>query len=221
MAFNFAEKYRTPVILLMDEVIGQMREKVELPAPGQIEVIDRQHPHEPPEWYFPYAETPSDVPPMASFGQGFRYHITGLFHDRAGFPTQRLDEINPWITRVFRKIERNLQDIILVEGEGLEDARTVVVAYGCTARAAQQALHMSRRHNVGLLVLKTIWPFPEEQVLEASRGARRVVVPEMNLGQLALEVERIVGRNKVVRVNRADGEMITPDQIVKAIEMRE
>ncbi len=220
-AFNLSERYRTPVIVLTDEVIGQMREKVILPAVDDIEVIDRQHPHEPPEWYFPYAETPSDVPPMASFGQGFRYHITGLFHDRAGFPTQRLDEINPWITRVFRKVDRNLDDIVLTEGEGLEDARTVVIAYGCTARSAQQAIHLSRRHNVGVLILKTIWPFPEEQVLEATRGARRVIVPEMNLGQLALEIERVVGRNKVLRVNRADGEMITPDQIVKAIEMKE
>jgi len=220
-AFNFAEKYRTPVILLTDEVIGQMREKVTLPALDSIEVVDRQRPHEPPEWYFPYAETPSDVPPMAPFGEGFRYHITGLLHDRAGFPTQRLDEINPWVERIFRKIERNLDDIILTEGELLEDARTLVVAYGCTARSAQEAVRMGRRHTVGLLMLKTIWPFPEEQVLAAARNARRVVVPEMNMGQLALEVERVVGRNKVVRVNRADGEMITPDQILRAIEARD
>ena len=201
----------------MDEVVGHMREKVVLPALESVKVVDRPKPDVPPEWYFPYAETLSDVPPMASFGEGFRYHITGLFHDRAGFPTQRLDEINPWITRVFRKIDRNLGDIILTEGEGLDDARTLVIAYGCLARSARQAIRMCRRHTVGLLILKTIWPFPEEAVVEAAHGARRVIVPEMNLGQLALEVERLVGRNKVVRVNRADGEMITPDQILRAI----
>ena len=103
-AFNISEKYRIPVILMMDEVIGHMREKITLPDADAIEVVQRSQPTVPPEWYVPYDEA-SDVPAMASFGDGFRYHITGLFHDRAGFPTQRLDEINPWITRMFRKIE--------------------------------------------------------------------------------------------------------------------
>lgn len=220
-AFNFSEKYRTPVILLSDEVIGHMRERFEFPQQGSYEVIDRMLPNVPPEWYYPYAETASDVPPMASFGEGFRYHITGLFHDRAGFPTQRLDEINPWIQRVTRKIERNKADIVLTEWVGREDPRTLVVAYGCTARSAKHAVHMSRRQTVGLLVLKTIWPFPKDEVLEAAHRAQRVIVPEMNLGQLALEVERLVGRSKVRRVNRADGEMITPEQILRAIEYKE
>jgi len=220
-AFNFSEKYRTPVILLMDEVVGHMREKVVLPESHDVEVIARPRPNVPPEWYYPYAETTSDVPPMASFGEGFRYNITGLLHDRAGFPTQRLDEINPWITRVFRKIERNLSDIIITERESIDDARTLVIAYGITARSARHAIRMCRRQSVGLLVLKTIWPFPKEEVLLASHGVRRVIVPEMNLGQLALEVERLTGRDRVVRVNRADGEMVTPDQILRAIQFRQ
>jgi len=225
-AFNFSEQYRTPVILLMDEVIGHMREALDISALPIPEVVDRPGMDVPPEWYFPYDETPSDVPPLVSFGEGFRYHITGLIHDRAGFPTYRQDEINPWWRRFFAKINRNLDDIVLYSTDGLEGAaeysraRTVVIAYGSTARAAAHAVQMARarRYKIGLLTLKTIWPFDEELIERLAGGAHRVIVPEMNLGQLALEVERVVGRSKVVRVNRVDGELIPPQQILDAIE---
>lgn len=218
-AFNMAEKYRTPVILLMDEMIGHMREKVELPSPEAIEVVERVSTSVPPEWYKAYENTPSDVPPMISFGQGYRYHITGLFHDERGFPTQRLDEIDPWIARVFRKIERNLRDILIYETDGIEDAEIVVIAYGATARSARHAVKQARArgYKVGFLRLGTLWPFPEEVVERAAERIHRVVVPEMNLGQLALEVERIVGRRKVMRVDKANGEMITPQEVLDAI----
>lgn len=219
-AFNFSEKYRTPVILLMDAVVGHMREKVELPAAETIEIMHRLGTDVPPEWYFPYDDTPTDVPPLVNFGEGFRYNITGLTHDRAGFPTERLDEINPWLTRVFGKIDRHVNDITLLSQDGTEDANTLVVAYGSTARAAQMAVKLARarRRKVGLLKLLTLWPFPESIVEHLADDVRSVVVPEMNLGQLALEVERVVGRRKVHRVNRADGETITPRQILQAIE---
>jgi 2-oxoglutarate ferredoxin oxidoreductase subunit alpha len=219
-AFNFSEKYRTPVILLMDEVIAHMREKVELPSAEMVEVTERIGTNVPPEWYFPYEETTSDVPPMISFGEGYRYHMTGLMHDRAGFPTLRLDEINPWLTRVFRKIERGLGEIVMTEEEWTKNARTVVVAYGCTVRSARHAVRMARdkRYKVGLVKLLTIWPFAEEIIERVAHTARRIIVPELNRGQLALEVERVAGRNKVRRVNRADGEMLTPEQILAAIE---
>jgi 2-oxoglutarate ferredoxin oxidoreductase subunit alpha len=221
-AFNFSEMYRTPVILLMDEVIGHMREPVDLPNFESVARVDRLSTDVPPEWYKPYGDSISDVPPMANFGSGYRYHITGLFHDVMGFPTQRLDEIDPWIERVHRKIERNLGNIILVEEDGLEDANEIVVAYGATARSARHAVRLARqrRHKVGLVVPLTIWPFPEEIIGSIARAARRLVVPEMNLGQYALEVERVAGRHKVVRVNRANGEMITPQMILEAIEGR-
>ncbi|MFH1929281.1 MAG: 2-oxoacid:acceptor oxidoreductase subunit alpha [Chloroflexota bacterium] len=221
-AFNFSEKYRTPVILLMDAVLSHLREKVETPPQNMIEVIGRPQTNVPPEWYFPYQEMDSDVPPFVSFGEGFRYHITGLMHDKAGFPTQRLDEIHPWLDRVFGKIQRNLDDILLWEEDGTDDARTLVIAYGSTARSARQAVRMARarRHKVGLVKLLTIWPFAEEVIARVAGNARRVIVPEMNLGQLALEVERIVGRRKVRRVNHADGEMIRPQEILHAIEER-
>lgn len=221
-AFNFSEKYRTPVILLMDEVISHMREKVDLPDFDTVTRLERMGTEVPPEWYKPYGDTVSDVPPMADFGSGYRYHVTGMLHDVQGYPTQRRDEISPWVERIHRKISRNLADIILLEEDGLESSSTVVVAYGATARSARHAVRLARqrRHRVGLATLLTLWPFPEEDIARIGHLAKRVIVPEMNLGQLALEVERVAGRQKVVRVNRADGEMISPQQILDAIEGR-
>jgi 2-oxoglutarate ferredoxin oxidoreductase subunit alpha len=219
-AFNLAEKYRTPVIVLMDEVVAHMREKVSFPEIGQEDIVNREMPTVPPEWYEPFGNPPSDVPPLAPFGEGYRYHITGLLHDPRGFPTSRLDEIQPWLERVFRKIDRNLEEICLWEEDGIEDARVLVVAYGSTARSARQAVKIARARygrKVGLLRLKTLWPFPEVVVERAAEHVQRVIVAEMNLGQIALEVERIVGRSKVLRIGRADGRMVTPGQIVDAM----
>ncbi|MDA8217814.1 MAG: 2-oxoacid:acceptor oxidoreductase subunit alpha [Dehalococcoidales bacterium] len=221
-AFNLAEKYRTPVILLLDEVVAHMRERTVLPPLAEVEVLERPKPAVPPEWYFPYEEMDSDVPPLAAFGEGYRYHVTGLFHDRAGFPTLRSDEINAWLDRVFRKIELNTADIVKTQAEFMDDARMVVIAYGSTARAARQAVREARSHGrrVGLLKLLTIWPFAEEAVEQAAHAARRLVVPEMNRGQLLLEVQRAAkGHAEVVGVNRADGGVITPQQILQALEV--
>lgn len=219
-AFSLSERYRTPVVLLLDEVVGHMREGVQLPDYDMVQRVERAQTLVPPEWYKPYENLPSDIPPLIPFGTGYRYHITGLHHDELGYPTERPDEINPWQERVFRKIERNLSDILLYDEDGTKDARTLVVAYGATARSARHAVELARQHGrrVGFLKLKTLWPFPEEVVEEAAEGTRRVVVPEMNLGQLALEVERVVGRRKVRRVNRADGEMLKPAEILAAME---
>jgi 2-oxoglutarate ferredoxin oxidoreductase subunit alpha len=219
-AFNLAEKVRTPVFVLLDEVVGHMREKVELPEPDSVHVVNREMPTVPPEWYEPFGNPPSDVPALAPFGEGYRYHITGLLHDPRGFPTSRLDEIQPWIERVFRKIEHNASEIVMWEHDGDDDARVVVIAYGSTARSARQAIKMVRARygrKVGLLRLKTLWPFPEEEVERIGEQAQRIIVAEMNRGQIALEVERLVGRRKVLRVGRAYGQMVTPQQIIDAI----
>jgi 2-oxoglutarate ferredoxin oxidoreductase subunit alpha len=219
-AFNFAERYRTPVIVLMDGVIGHMRERVELPDPATVEQVERQGTTVPPEWYKPFENFSGDVPPLVPFGEGYRYHITGLHHDERGYPTARLDEIQPWLERIFRKIESSLSDILLYDHDGVADAATLVIAYGATARAARSAVDMARERGrkVGFLKLKTIWPFAEEVVEHAAARLHRVVVPELNRGQLALEVERVVGRHKVRRINRADGEMIQPAEILATIE---
>ena len=220
-AFNFSERYRTPVIILMDEVVGHMREPFDADAIAAVEVLDRPGTDVPPEWYFPYDDA-HQVPPLVSFGQGYRYHITGLAHDRAGFPTYRQDEINPWWERVFAKLDDNLDEIVQYDADGVEGAHTVVVAYGATARAAARAVKMARARGqcVGLVVVKTIWPFYDALLEKLVGGAHSVVVPEMNLGQLALEVERVLGRARVRRVSRVDGELIAPQQILDAIEAR-
>jgi 2-oxoglutarate ferredoxin oxidoreductase subunit alpha len=223
-AFNFAERYRTPVIMLMDELIGHMRERIVLPDPETLKLEERTDTRVPPEWYKPFENSPEgpniDVPPLVPFGEGYRYHITGLHHDERGYPTSRLDEIQPWIERIFRKIDRSLSDILLYEAEGIEDADTLIIAYGGAARAARHAVKMARERGrrVGFLRLKTIWPFAEEVVGNAAARLHHVVVPELNRGQLVLEVERVVGRQKVQSVNRADGEMIRPAKILAAIE---
>jgi 2-oxoglutarate ferredoxin oxidoreductase subunit alpha len=219
-AFNYAEKYRTSVFVMMDEVVGHMREKVDLPDSSTVPIVNREMPTVPPEWYEPFGSPPSDVPALAPFGEGYRYHITGLLHDARGYPTSRVDEIQPWVDRVFRKIERNLDDILLWEEDGIDDARVVVVSYGSTARSARQAIKIARARygrKVGLFRLKTLWPFPESEVERIGDSVQRVIVAEMNLGQVALEVERLLGRKKVLRVGRADGQMVAPDQIVDAI----
>jgi len=218
-AFNLSERYRMPVILLMDEIVGHMREGIEIPDNDHIERVERAETLVPPEWYKPYENYSFDVPPLIPFGEGYRYHITGLHHDERGYPTQRPDEINPWLERVFRKIERNLSDILLYERNGVKGAEIVVIAYGAAARPARHAVELARQsgHRVGFFKLKTLWPFPEKAVERATEEANSVVVPEMNRGQLVLEVERVVGRNKVHRVNRADGEPLKPDEILAAI----
>jgi len=222
-AFNFSERYRIPVILLMEEIIGHMRERVVLPDPATIEREARLQTTVPPDWYKPYENYPTDVPPMVPFGQGYRYNITGLHHDVRGYPTDRPDEIRPWLRRMRLKIERSLSDILLYEENNQQDedgVEILVIAYGSVARTAHHAVEMARKRGskVNFLKLQTIWPFAEEVVEHAAEGINRVIVPEMNLGQLALEVERVLGRQRVHRVNKADGTMLRPNEILAAIE---
>ncbi|HHS98469.1 MAG TPA: 2-oxoacid:acceptor oxidoreductase subunit alpha [Chloroflexi bacterium] len=219
-AFNLAEQYRTPVILLMDEVVGHMREGVDLPDYDTVERVERGQTLVPPEWYKPFENVPTNIPPLIPFGEGYRYHITGLHHDERGYPTERVEEIEPWLERIFGKIQQGLSEILLYDAEGVEDADVLVVAYGITARSARHAVRHARQHGrrVGLLRLKTLWPFPEEVVVEAAARVDRVIVPELNMGQIALEVERVVGREKVRRITRATGELIQPSEILAIIE---
>ncbi len=219
-SFNFAERFRSPVILLLDEVVGHMRESAILPDPESVEAENRELPQVPPEWYEPFGEAPNDVPPLAPFGEGYRFHVTGLLHDRRGFPTDRVDEIQAWVDRLFRKIDNHMAELALYDTDGPRDAGTLVVSYGATARSARHAAVMARAmhgRKVRLLRLVTLWPFLEEVVLEEAENARRIVVAEMNRGQIAAEIERLVGRQKVVRVGRSDGRLVTPGEILDAI----
>jgi 2-oxoglutarate ferredoxin oxidoreductase subunit alpha len=218
-AFDFSEKYRTPVILLTDEIIGHMREPVELPDFKTIRLPEYRL-TQPGQEYVAFRNAPGDVPPLASFGIGYRYHITGLFHDQIGFPTQRMDEIDPWLERVNTKLEKHLDDICLLEEDDQPGAKVAILSYGASARTGRHALKQARLagKKVNMLTLLTVWPFPEAQVEAWGDKVERIVVPEMNLGQLAYEVERVVGRRKVRRVTRANGEMVTPQMVLEALE---
>lgn len=216
-AFNFSEKYRTPVIILSDEVVAHTREKIYLPHPGEIEVLDRIRPNTPPEWYIPYEDNPRGVPPMGIFGDGYRYHVTGLIHDVRGFPTQRPDEIVPFMNRLFRKINQHFYDIQLVEQETTEDAEVLIIAYGSVARSARRSVREARNRGVkaGLLQLVTLWPFPRQIVEPLLRRVRAVLVPELNMGQVSREVKRInQGATRIETLNRIDGNLITPAEIL-------
>jgi 2-oxoglutarate ferredoxin oxidoreductase subunit alpha len=218
-AFELSEKYRTPVILLTDEIIGHMREPVDLPDLKTIHLPEYRVTHKDGP-YIPFRNEPGDVPPLANFGIGYRYHVTGLFHDERGFSTQRLDEIDAWVERVNTKLDKHLEDILLVEQDFEPGARTAIVSYGASARASRHAMKLARARGlkVNLLTLLTLWPFPEAAVEALGDQVDRIIVPEMNLGQLAYEVERMVGRRKVTRVTRANGEMVTPQMILDAVE---
>ena len=220
-AFNHAERFRTPVILLADETVAHMREKVTLPAPERVEVINRRRPLEPPDWYIPYKTDGSQIPRLADLGQGYRYHVTGLVHDLRGFPTRRPDEAEAFYQRLFQKISRHFTDLELVKGFGLEEAEYLIIAYGCTARAAQAAVRLGRERGlkIGLLQLLSLWPFPRRPVEQALIGKRLCLVPELNMGQLSREVKRVNdGRTHVYRHSKLDGTMITPAELLRRIK---
>ena len=215
-AFNLAEKHRVPVIILSDEVVAHTRETFVPPPPGEIEVFDRLKPTVPPEWYRPYEDTGTGVPPMAAFGDGYRHHVTGLTHDERGFPTQRSDEIDALVRRHFRKITQGFHEIQRVENFMLEDAEIAVIAYGSVARSARRAVLEAREHGVkaGLLQLITLFPFPRRCVEKVLKQCRAVLVPEMNIGQISREVKRVQrDSSRVETLNRVDGSLITPREI--------
>jgi 2-oxoglutarate ferredoxin oxidoreductase subunit alpha len=224
-AFNFSEKYRTPVILLLDEVIAHMREKVEIPAPEDVEVVNRKKPTVPPEEYLPFKPDEDGVPPMANFGEGYPYHITGLIHSEKGLPISDSQQIDHFIRRIHDKIQKNIKDFLIYEEYLLEGADTALIACGSVARAAERTVKLAREKGlkVGLLKLITVWPFPDEIINKLAQKISLIIVPEMNLGQIVLEVERASkGKCRVVPYGRVDGELINPIEILGKIreEMR-
>lgn len=215
-AFNLAEKYRMPTIVMLDEVIGHMREPMRIPLSSEIEIIDRVKPTCAPEDYFPYDHTDNDLNPMASFGEGYRFHVTGLNHDRTGFPTSDPEWVQADEERLLRKIERNRDDIITYEEKYLDDAEVAVISFGAVARSTRNAVKRLREEGVKVGYFRpiTIWPFPEERIAELAKQVDRIIVAEMNLGQIILEVERCTkGQAEIEGVNLVSGELITPGAI--------
>ncbi len=219
-AFNLSEKYMMPVILLVDEVVAHSTEKVVLPDPGGIELFNRKQPTESPGEYLPYRETDDGIPVLARFGTGYRYNVTGLCHDETGFPTNNPEKIEKLIRRLTDKIERHRKDITHCHKIMLEDADVAIFAYGSVARSARRAVFLCREAGIkaGLIEPTVLWPFPSDEVLETAEGVKAFVVAEMNLGQMAREVELASKcRVEVHRLNRVDGRLITPQQVVEKV----
>jgi len=222
-SFNLSEKYRVPVVLLLDEILGHMHEGFRIPDESEIEIVDRAKPTVPPEEYFPYDDSKGDVPPLAPFFTGYRYNVTGLNHDKSGFPTTNPHLIQRDMERQRRKIYNNLDDILWWSEYKLDDAEIALVAFGSIGRSSQAAVDLAREEGipVGMFRPITLWPFPEDQVRALATRVKRILVPEMNMGQLVLEVERVVaGRCEVVPVNKVGGVPIDPPEIVEAIKAR-
>jgi 2-oxoglutarate ferredoxin oxidoreductase subunit alpha len=219
-AFNLAEKYRVPVILLLDEIIGHVNEKVVLPSKDQIEIWDRVKPDVSPGQYLPYQETESDIPPFVSFGEGYRFHVTGLVHDQTGFPTNNSVQIDRLLKRLNRKIDRYRDEIIDLVEEKDEGAKIGIFSYGSTSRSARRAMIWAREKGIKIHFIrpKVIWPFPDKEVRAMGKAVDYIIVPELNLGQIAHEVEWAVGGQcEVMKINRIDGEPINPQQIFDVI----
>lgn len=216
-AFNLAEKYRTPVILLTDEITGHMREKIEIPDPSEVEIYDRKRPDQG-EDYKAYKVCEGDiVPKMADFGSGFRYHVTGLMHDETGFPSNSTKNAGVLMDRLMDKVSLYKEDIIDFEAVEMEDAEYAIVAYGGTARTAKAAIKKLRAEGikVGLFRPISLWPFPEEALHAYSKNLKDILVTELNYGQIKLEVERVVKGNAPVRFfGKANGEIITPEDLI-------
>ena len=220
-AFNLSEKYRTPVMVMPDEIVAHMRERIVFPEQGEIEVIPRKTPTVPPEQYKPYDTSFGDVPPLAAFGSGYKFHVTGLNKMQDGFPTTKADIVQAEEERQVRKVEANVDDIVTFEEYLLDDADVVVVAYGSTSRSARYAVNVAREQGIkaGMFRIKTFWPFPDKQIKALAGKIKGIVIPEMNLGMCSLELERCAqGKVPVLGIFRVDGEPINPDQILDKIK---
>ena len=226
-AFNLSEKYRLPVLVMTDAEVGHMTEKVVIPPPGEVEIVNRPQVRKgdvEPDRFRIYRDRSKGgngyVSPMTVAGEGYRFHVTGLTHDERGYPAMNA-EANEWnVARLIEKIRANRDDIIQIEEQNLDDAEVVVVAYGISARTSLWPIQQARQEGirVGYLRLITVWPFPEERIRNLAKGIRAFVVPEINMGQIALEVERCAaGQALVLGVNRPGGDILEPDKVLNTI----
>ncbi len=217
-AFNLSEKYRLPVFVLTDAFVGNMIEKVVVPE--KIEIFNRVKPDCEPRDYLPY-DNSCLVPPMAMFAQGYKVHATGLTHDEHGYPSTESETQNKLVRRLVDKVRKNLDDIVAVEQIGMRGAKTVIISYGVTSRIIPDVLKKAQRQGVklGHLRLITAWPFPEKEIAQLSEKVDRWIVPELNMGQFAAEVQKAsAGRAEVVSIDHAGGDIFHPETIYERIE---
>jgi 2-oxoglutarate/2-oxoacid ferredoxin oxidoreductase subunit alpha len=221
-AFNLAEEYRVPVLVMLDEVVGHMTEKVVIPPAEQIKVTERRYTAKKPgEFRLFEPAAGSLVPEMVKAGDGYHVHVTGLTHDERGYPAMNVPTHEKMQLRLRDKIVENAHKFVRYEAKNLEGAEVAVVSYGITSRIAERAMQMAREKGVkvGSFRLITAWPFPEKEIVDLSKKVKAFVVPELNLGQMALEVERVVaGRCRTVPVHHVGGTVHNPEVILKAIE---
>jgi 2-oxoglutarate ferredoxin oxidoreductase subunit alpha len=219
-AFNLSEEYRTPVLVMMDECVGHMTEKVVIPRAEEIKIFPRRYTSLPPAEYRPFRPGPDGIPEMVKVGEGYRIHVTGLTHDEQGYPAMDWRAQDKLVGRLVRKIRDHGNRIARCEERGLEDANVVVVAYGITSRVAQRAIQMARAEGLraGLLRPVAVWPFLEKRVRELAQRVKAFVVVEMNFGQMVYEVERCAGEQaSTLLVPHGGGTVHDPEEILKAI----
>lgn len=219
-AFNLSEFYRVPVIILTDETVGHMHEKVVIPAADQIKVVPRNNYSGPREDFRPYKFNSQGGHPMTRAGDGYRFHITGLTHNEKGYPVVTAEQNKVVVTHLMEKINGNADAIVRLEEDQIEGADVVVVSYGITSRIAVKAIQDARKEGikVGSLRMITIWPFCEKRIRELAGKVKTFVVPELNYGQMVYEVERCAaGKSKVISVNHCGGAVHDPEEILEAI----
>jgi 2-oxoglutarate ferredoxin oxidoreductase subunit alpha len=224
-AFNLAEKYRTPVLVMTDAEVGHMTEKVVIPSPEETEIIDRPQVRRgdvAPDHFRIFRDGNGNgyVSPMAVAGEGYRIHVTGLTHDERGYPGMNAQTQEWNVERLINKIRMHRGDILQVEEQHLEDAEVIVVSYGISARTSLWPIELARQEGirVGYLRLVTVWPFPEERIRELAKGIRAFVVPEINMGQIVREVERCAaGQAHVFSASRPGGDILEPEHVLDVI----
>lgn len=219
--FNLAERYRVPVLFMMDECVGHMTEKVVIPKPDEIEITTRRLTKLAPEKYLPYKTNGDLVPEMIVAGTGYKIHSTGLTHDERGYPVMTPGTQDQLVKRLCDKIRLNADDIIELEEDQTEDAEVIVMAYGITSRVTLPAVFKARKKGikVGYIKMITVWPFPEKRVRELAKKVKAFVMPEINLGQMVLEVERCAaGQAQTYHVPHAGGWVHDPEDIYQVIE---
>ena len=219
-AFNLAEKYRVPVIVMSDEIAGHMREKIAIPE--TVDIVSRKMPEEDPETFLPYKAASDGTPAMPPFGAGYKMHITGLTHDERGYPDASNPETHSkLVNRLCDKILKHRDELTQVKEIYTEDADIIVVSYGSPSRSAITAVKKAREEGIkaGHIKLEIVWPFPEEIIKLAAKQAKHIIVAEMNLGQIVHEVERVAKSDaEVTLMPKIGGEMHRPDEILKKIE---
>jgi 2-oxoglutarate ferredoxin oxidoreductase subunit alpha len=220
LAFNMSEQYRVPVLLMTDEAVGHMSEKVVIPQINPHDLVDRPRPKVAPKKYLPYDSRQGLVPPMAIAGEGYRFHVTGLTHDDKGYPVMTAEAQDKLVRRLVDKIRLNAKDIIRYEEVNVEDAEVIVVSYGISSRVARYAVQEARDEGIkaGLLRLITVWPFAEDRIRKLASKVKAFVVPEINYGQIVREVERCAaGKARARLVPHMGGSVHLPETILEAI----